>query len=127
MSPTNDLIQQQLAPVAGGLDLSPEIVKEGDGYKYKLSVFLGEEFSPEDIKVSFNEKVMQVEARKEQVSADGRTRSYEEVSRLFTLPETVHLTEVKSVLTSDGTLKIDALLPEHVESPKPQEITPATE
>jgi len=104
--------------------MEPEIVEDGDACKYRLNFYMGKNFSPENIKVTLKDRVMKIEAKKEQKSDDGNSRVYEEVSRLFTIPEKVDLKEVKSVLTPDGILKVEAALPKEAlpEPPKPQEI-----
>jgi len=105
------------------LDFKPEVVTEGDKKKYYLNVPVGR-FRPENVKVSVKDRVMTVEAKVEEKSEDGKRRFYQEVSRQFTLPENVDLKEVKSLLTPEGVLKVEAPLPLEAlpEPPKPQEI-----
>ena len=109
---------------AQGFGIRPEIVEEGETKKYRLNVHVGENFSPENVKVSLKDRVMTVEAKNEQKSEDGNSRFYQEVSRSFTLPENIDLKEVRSVLTPEGVLKIEAPLPQEAlpEPPKPKEI-----
>jgi HSP20 family molecular chaperone IbpA len=106
------------------LGIQPEIVGEGDNKKYRLNVQMGENFSPENVKVSLKDRLMTVEAKQEQKSDDGNTRVYQEVQRIFTLPENVEVKDVKSVLNPDGVLTIEAPIHERAlpEPPKPKEI-----
>ncbi|CAG7726903.1 unnamed protein product [Allacma fusca] len=92
--------------------------------KYIMNVPLGKDLSPEDLKISLKDRVMTIEGKKEQKSEDGRSRSYHEFMRKFTLPEEVKTEEVKSMLTPEGYLKIEAPLPQGAlpEPPKPKEI-----
>ncbi|CAG7730719.1 unnamed protein product [Allacma fusca] len=105
------------------LGCKSEVVTEGDQQKYCLNVRVGN-FSPENVKISLKDRVMTIEAKTEEKSEDGNRRVYQEVSRQFTLPENVDLKEVKSILTPEGVLKIEAPLPQQAlpEPPKPQEI-----
>jgi len=97
--------------------------KEKEG-KYILSVPLGKNLSPDEVKIKVKENVMIIEGKKEQKSEDGSSRSYQEFMRKFTLPETVKKDEIKSVLTPEGYLHIDAPLLQDalLEPPKPKEI-----
>ncbi|ODN00811.1 Heat shock protein beta-1 [Orchesella cincta] len=89
--------------------------------KYIIRVDVGEGFAPEDIKVSLKERMITIYAKLEKKSEDGSSRLYQEVSRSFTLPETVNPEEVKSLFTPEGILTIEAPLPE-AKAPKPKEI-----
>jgi HSP20 family molecular chaperone IbpA len=99
-------------------------VKEGDTRKYQLSINMGANFNPEDVKVSMKDGVVSVHAKREKVSEDGNSRFYKEVTRRFTLPTTVDAKQLKSALTPDGVLKIEAPLPAEAlpEPPKHKEI-----
>jgi len=97
-----------------------------NGGKYILKMDVGADFNPENVKVSLKDRVLTVEAKFEQKSDDGRSRMYQEMSRSFTLPENVKLDEVKSLLTPEGILTIEAPLPQ-VEAPKPKQIPITTE
>jgi HSP20 family molecular chaperone IbpA len=90
------------------METTPPPTPAGDNL-YKLNIYMGEEYLPENIKISLKENVLMVEAKREQKSED--SRFYEEVSRKFTLPENVDLKEVKSVFAPNGILRIEAPLP----------------
>jgi HSP20 family molecular chaperone IbpA len=113
---------------APGLDLlCPSVVSEtggteGSDGKYRLNVPLGRSIGPEDVKIGIKDKIMTIEAKKEQKSEDGNCRVYQEYVRKFTLPENIDTKEVKSVLTPEGYLQIEAPLPlKKLEEPKKQE------
>jgi HSP20 family molecular chaperone IbpA len=104
-----------------------EAEKTGEhGGKYVLRMNLGSDFNPENIKVSLKDRLLTIDAKLEQKSEDGHSRIYQEISKSFTLPENVKIEEVKSLLTPDGVLTIEAPLPE-LESAKPKEIPIAIE
>jgi len=106
------------------LGLQPEIVSEGDERKYRLSIHMGSNFTPENLKVSVKDGVVTVHGKKEQKSEDGNSVFYQEVTRKFTLPSNLDSKAVKSALTSDGVLKIEAPLPQQAlpEPPKATDI-----
>ncbi|CAL8099608.1 unnamed protein product [Orchesella dallaii] len=99
------------------------IAETGTPGKYAIRVDVGEGFAPEDIKVTLKDRILilTIHAKLETKSEDGNSRLYQEVSRSFTLPDAVNTEEVKSLLTPDGILTIEAPLPE-VETPKTKEI-----
>lgn len=111
--------------VAGSTSLNPriepQIVQDGDKKKYMLNINMGKEFAPENLKMSIKDNVMTIDAKKEFVSEDGNHRSYQEVSRKFTLPEGIDAKAVTSHLDNQGVLKIEAPLPQKAlpEPPKP--------
>ena len=129
---------RQLAQTEGrrggnGFDFSSPSVQshvegEGEGTaNYVMNVPLGSDIGPEDLKVSLKDHVMTIEAKKEQKSEDGNCRVYQEFTRKFTLPKGIDMKEVKSTLTPEGYLKIEAPLPKPPqetlpEPPKPQAI-----
>lgn len=86
----------------------------------------GANFNPENVKVTIKDRLLTIDAKFEQKSEDGSSRMYQEISRAFTLPETVKIEEVKSLFTPEGELLIEAPLPE-LEAPKPKEIPIAVE
>ncbi|CAG7836932.1 unnamed protein product [Allacma fusca] len=93
--------------------------------KYALNIHLGGHVAPEDVKVSLKDHVMTVEAKKEFTSDDGNARMYQEFMRKFTIPDNVEMKEVKSVLTPEGYLKIEAPLPqEALPEPKKAQAIP---
>jgi len=104
-----------------------QVNAEADSTKkdmFRLNILMGKTFKPEDIKVSLKDRMLTVEAKREQTSEDGTHRYYEEVSRRFTLPEEADLKELKSVFTPNGLLKLEApVTPKALpEPPKPVEI-----
>lgn len=94
----------------------PLEVVENTGDRYKMRINLPG-FKPEDIKVSLKDRVLTIEAKMEKRSANG-SRLYQEISRMCTLPENVEMNNLKSQLTSDGVLAIEAQLIVHEEKPK---------
>lgn len=103
---------------------TPEIVREGDHKKYRLNLHMGEDFEPEDIRVKLKHHQMTVEAKSEHKSQDGHSRVYHEVSKKFTLPDSIDTRDVKSILEPDGCLMIEAPMPATAieERKKPKEI-----
>jgi HSP20 family molecular chaperone IbpA len=86
--------------------------------KYEVDIPLSNGIGPEDLKVTLKDHMMTIEAKKESKSEDGTRKTYLEFKRQFTLPPNVNMAEVKSVLTSEGHLKIEAPIPP---PPKPQQ------
>ena len=113
----------------GGLDvLSPAVVShvegtEGGDGKYVVNVPLGKNIGPDDLKVGVKDNVMTIEAKKEQKSEDGNCRMYQEYVRKFTLPPNVNAKEVKSVLTPEGYLKVEAPMPKQLEQNQQKQVT----
>jgi len=126
----NSALRQELAPAVPAIDssmslgLQPAIVKEGDSRKYQLNIHMGRNFAPEDVKVSMKNGIVSINAKKEKTSEDGNSRFYQEVTRKFTLPSNVDVKQIKSALTPDGILKIEAPLPQEAlpEPPRAKEI-----
>lgn len=104
-------IETQITP-------STEAGKSG---KYSIKIDVGEGFAPENIKIDLKDRQLTIHAKLEQKSEDGNSRIYQELSRSFTLPDVIKPDEVKSLLTPEGVLTIEAPLPE-VELPQPKEI-----
>jgi len=102
---------------------SPSIESHQDGVvsttgqegKYTMNIPLGGNIGPEDLKVSLKEedgfKTMEIQAKKEHKSEDGKQRYYYEMSRKISLPQHLDTAQVKSVLTPEGFLRIEAPLP----------------
>jgi len=93
--------------------LCPAVEAHVEGQKYIAKVPLGTHVKPDDLKISMSEKdhLMTIQAKREQKSKDGNSRVYQEFTRKFTLPEKVELKEVKTVLTPEGYLEIEAPVP----------------
>ncbi|XP_059482619.1 heat shock protein hsp-16.2-like [Neocloeon triangulifer] len=86
----------------------------GNTYRINLDV---SSFKPEDIKVSLKDRVLTIDAKMEKKSEDG-SRFYQEMSRLYTLPESVEVSNLKSLLSNEGVLCIEAPISGEVEKPK---------
>jgi HSP20 family molecular chaperone IbpA len=94
--------------------------KEG---KYIVKMNLGNNFNPENVKITLKDRVVNIEAKFEHKSEDGNSRLYQELCKSFTLPENVKVEEMKCLFTPEGELLIEAPLPpEVIEAPKPKEI-----
>jgi len=106
-----------------GIAESGTVIEDGQP-KFKMNMYLGERFTPENVKVSMKDRLVTIEAKVDETSQDGTSRVYQEIVRKFTLPEKVDLKEVKSIMGPDGVLKIEAKLPPGAlpEEPKPKEI-----
>lgn len=89
----------------------PEIVNEGDHKKYQVNLHMGDDFEPRDIKVKLKNHMMTVDAKTEHSSPDGHTRIRHEIHKKFTLPDSVEVKDVRSVLEPHGVLHIEAPLP----------------
>jgi HSP20 family molecular chaperone IbpA len=87
-----------------------------DGQRlYKISLDLGSEFRPEDITVTVKDREVTVKARRES-TADG-CKQLREYSYQYSLPEEVTVEQIRSLLTSDGQLTVEAPLPALKEPP----------
>jgi len=131
----NPPVESQVEGSAAGV-----VTPSGEQGKYTMNIPLGGNIGPEDLKVSLKDedglKMMTIQAKKEHKSDDGNQRYYYEMSRKFSLPQHLDPAQVKSVLTPEGFLRIEAPLPpppalqqqqqqaqiESKEPPKPQEI-----
>jgi len=104
-------------------EIKPQVVEGEKENKYQLNLYMGENFKPEDVKISLKDRVLTIEAKAE--VKDENSRFYQEVSRSFLLPEKADLNELKTVLTPDGILKLEAPFPKEelkILESKPQEI-----
>jgi len=91
---------------------------ENDG-KYVVNMDIGTEFKPDDIKVTLKDRMLTIEGKIDHTSEDGHSRTHQEFSRSFSIPEGIKIQEVKSLFTPEGMLRIEAPLPE---PSKPKEI-----
>ena len=83
----------------------------------KLSLrFDCSQFKPEEINVKTQDNVLQVHAKHEE-DTPGK-KMHIEFSKSYTLPENVDPKLLKSTLSSDGVLQIEAPAPPAVEAPK---------
>lgn len=96
----------------------PVEAAETSGNTYRINIDVAG-FKPEDIKLSLKDRLLTIEAKMEQKSEDG-SRLYQEMSRVYTLPENVEVENLKSLL-NDDILSIEAPL-SGKEATKPQEI-----
>jgi len=96
-------------------------VKEGN---FCVSIPLGEDFKPENLDVKVKDREVVVQIKIEKSSEDGTSQLTQIFTKKVALPEEVKVEEVKSRLTPEGVLKIEAPLPvpEPVEPPKPQAV-----
>nr|CAD7406937.1 unnamed protein product [Timema cristinae] len=73
-------------------------------YRVNLDV---QGFKPEEINVSVKDKILTIKAKMERSSEDG-SKYFQEVIREFTLPENVEQDTMKSYLTDEGVLTLEA-------------------
>jgi len=117
--PESEDTRQQLIRQAGrnagnrGIENQRGNSQEDD--MFRINIYMGNEFNPENVKMSLKDRLLTVEGKREHKSEDGNYRFYEEVSRDFTIPENVDVKELKSVFAPNGILRIEAPLP-----PQPQ-------
>ncbi|CAG7719124.1 unnamed protein product, partial [Allacma fusca] len=89
--------------------------------KFSVSIPLGKDVKPEDLKVTIKDRQLIVDVKTESKSEDGTSRLYQEFTKKIALPEEVNVSEVRTILTPEGVFKIEAPLP--VAGPaKPQPI-----
>ncbi|CAG7719128.1 unnamed protein product [Allacma fusca] len=80
-----------------------------DNDKYEFSLQLAD-VTPENITVSLKDQVLTISAMKEEVSDDGCTKLLQQLTKKIILPENVLEKELKSSLSPNGLLKIEAPL-----------------
>lgn len=90
--------------------------------KYQVNVVIGDGIPAENIKVSLVDRMVRIEAKYEHKSEDGTSSVSQEFMRQFTLPENVDPGQVKSLLTPEGILQIEAPLPIEEGTSKVKEI-----
>jgi HSP20 family molecular chaperone IbpA len=79
-------------------------------------------FKPEDVNVSLKNRQVIIDAKMEEKSDDGHHRMYQEVTRQYTLPENVQVEKLRSLLSDDGVLSIEAPIAAKDGHPGPIEI-----
>jgi HSP20 family molecular chaperone IbpA len=90
-----------------------------DGQRlYKIELDLPD-FEPKDINVTIKDRNVTVKAKKE-TESEG-CKQYREYSYQYTLPNEVNVEHVRSLLTNEGLLTIEAPLPQ-LKEPQAQEI-----
>jgi len=82
---------------------------DDDTYKIMVNV---ENYKPEELTIKTVGNSVQVEAKHMEKTSDGRSFSSRNFSQTFSLPKGVNPEEVKSALSKDGTLTIEAPLPQ---------------
>jgi HSP20 family molecular chaperone IbpA len=80
--------------------------------KFTVSIPLGKHVKPEDLKVTIKDRELIVDVKTESKSEDGSSRLYQELTKKIPMPEEVMVDQVKTVLTPEGVLKIEAPLPQ---------------
>jgi HSP20 family molecular chaperone IbpA len=91
------------------------VVQRGDVYRVNVDV---DGFKPEEINISVKENALVIGAKMERKAEDG-SKFQQEFTREMTLPEEVDLTTLKSFLSNDGVLSIEA---SYKSEAKPKEI-----
>jgi len=91
----------------------PGVETHVEGDRYHARIPLGAHIKPDDLKISLSAKdrLLTIQAKREEKSKDGNSRVYQEFTRKFTFPEKVEVKEAKAVLTPEGCLEIDSPLP----------------
>ena len=104
---------------AGGSgDGISRIQYDDDAYKILVNV---SDFRPEDIIVKTVGGSVQLEAKREEKTADGHSFSSRNISQSFTLPRGVDPQSVTSSMSKEGTLTISAPLPPALRGPQSAE------
>jgi HSP20 family molecular chaperone IbpA len=82
---------------------------DDDTYKIMVNV---ENYNPDELTIKTVGNAVQVEAKHMEKTSDGRSFSSRNFSQSFSLPKGVNPDDVKSSLSKDGTLTIEAPLPQ---------------
>nr|AEF98446.1 heat shock protein 23 [Sinonovacula constricta] len=99
------------------LDIPQPFVVDAEGNQKMSLRFDCRGFKPEEINVkTIDDVTLQVHAKHESESPGSKV--YREFTRTFKLPPEVHSDELKSLLTQDGVLQIEAPVHVAVEAPK---------
>jgi len=101
------------------LKVDNPIVKDLDGNKKLALRFDCSNFKPEEIQVKTKDNVLYVHAKHEENTPNKKV--FREFTKQYTLPKTVDPANLKSILTKDGVLNIEAPAPEAV-APKPERL-----
>ncbi|CAG7700721.1 unnamed protein product [Allacma fusca] len=80
--------------------------------KFTVAVPLGKDVKPEDLKVTIKERQLVLDVKVESKSEDGSSRLYQEITKKLNLPDEVKVNEVKTVLSPEGILIVEAPLPQ---------------
>jgi len=102
------------------LESGEPVVREGvvkdDSTKMLRLNFDVRQFKPEEITIKTVDQRLMVHAKHEEASDSSKV--YREYQRMFTLPEGVAPESLKSTLTPEGILTLEAPLPSPIEAPK---------
>jgi len=82
---------------------------DDDTYKIMVNV---ENYNPDELTIKTVGNAVQVEAKHMEKTSDGRSFSSRNFTQSFSLPKGVNPEDVKSSLSKDGTLTIEAPLPQ---------------
>ncbi|CAG7722383.1 unnamed protein product [Allacma fusca] len=80
--------------------------------KFTVTMLLGAEVKPEDLQVTIKDREIIIVVKIDSKSEDGCSRLYKELTKKIPLPEEVHAEELKTVLSPEGILKIEAPIPQ---------------
>jgi HSP20 family molecular chaperone IbpA len=80
--------------------------------KYAVTIPLGKDVKPEDVKVAIKDRDLVVDVKVESKAEDGSSRLYQELTKKVRLPDEVKVNEVKTVLSPEGILNVEAPLPQ---------------
>jgi HSP20 family molecular chaperone IbpA len=80
--------------------------------KFTVTIPLGAGVKPEDLKVAVKDRELTVSVKGSSDSEDGTARLVQEYTKKITLPEDVQVHQVKTVLSAEGILTIEAPIPE---------------
>lgn len=67
-------------------------------------------FKPENVKVTLKDRDLTIQANMDEKSDDGLQRICQNITRQYSIPENVDLENMKSLLTENGILVIEAPL-----------------
>jgi len=108
------IIKHPIDPVYTVVELSEGV--------FSVSIPVGEGFKPENLDVKVKDREVIVQMKIDQASEDGMSELSQVFTKKVALPEEVKVEEVKSRLTPEGVLKIEAPLPVPQEPPKPEAV-----
>jgi len=102
-------VRGRLDPNFFGFRTVPIETTEDGQRMYKITLDLGTDFGPQDITVTAKDRMVTVKASK-QSDSDG-CKQLREYSYQYSLPEEANVEQIRSLLTADGQLTIEAPLP----------------
>jgi len=94
------------------------VVESKEG-KFTVSIPLGKDAKPDNVKLSVRDRDFYIKIKLEKSSEDGTSHLKQVFTKRVPLPEDVIVDEIKSNLTSEGVLKIEASVPIPEEVPIP--------